>query len=46
MTYTVEALREEAQAVDLFDLPAGLRKFDPAALLERVRLSDVWVEAH
>ncbi|MGJ4939437.1 hypothetical protein ACQR1W_02610 [Bradyrhizobium sp. HKCCYLS1011] len=46
MTYTVEALREEVQAVDLFDLPAGLRKFDPAALLERVRQSDVWVEAH
>ena len=46
MTYIVEGIREEAQAVDLFELPPALQKFDPAALLERVRQSDVWVETH
>jgi hypothetical protein len=28
----------------LFDIPAGFRKFDPQALIDRIKQSDVWVE--
>ena len=40
-----DAIREEAQPAQLLELPAGLRKFDPATLVEQIKQSDVWVEA-
>ena len=46
VTYTAETVREQSEVSDPFDVPVGFRKFDPAALLERVRQSDVWVEPH
>jgi hypothetical protein len=40
---TVENVRDAPQSAQLFDIPAGFRKFDPAALIERIKQSDVWV---
>jgi len=31
-------------AAELFEMPAGLRKFDPRALIEQIKQSDVWVD--
>ncbi|HLG80939.1 MAG TPA: hypothetical protein VKY22_07980 [Bradyrhizobium sp.] len=39
------SIRDERQAADLFELPQGARKFDPAALIEQIKQSDVWVAA-
>jgi hypothetical protein len=43
-TLTLEHIRLEAPAADRFSVPAGYRKSDPQALVERIRHSDVWVE--
>ena len=43
--FAVDAVRERPQAPDLTQIPSGFRKFDPQALIERIKQSDVWVEA-
>lgn len=43
-TVTLEHVRSEAQAAVLFSVPAGYRKSDPQALIDRIKHSDVWVE--
>jgi hypothetical protein len=43
-TAVVENILEVPQPAPLFEIPAGFRKFDPAALLKRIKQSDVWVE--
>jgi len=40
---TAEDIRDEPQPAPLFEMPPGLRKFDPQALIERIKQSDVWV---
>jgi hypothetical protein len=40
---TAESIRDESQAAILFEMPKGMRKFDPQALIERIKQSDVWV---
>jgi hypothetical protein len=40
---TVENVRDAPQSAQLFDIPAGFRKFDPLTLIERIKQSDVWV---
>jgi hypothetical protein len=40
---TAENVRDESQPAQLFEMPSGLRKFDPQGLIERIRQSDVWV---
>lgn len=42
-TLTVQNVRDEPQSAQLFDIPPGLRKFDPLTLVERIKQSDVWV---
>lgn len=37
-------IHDEPQPVQAFEIPAGLRKFDPQALIRRIQQSDVWVE--
>jgi hypothetical protein len=44
-TISLEHIRIEGQAASLFAVPAGFRKFDPQALIERVKHSDVWVDS-
>lgn len=39
-----DRIRDEPQPVQTFEVPAGLRKFDPQALIRRIQQSDVWVE--
>ena len=34
---------DEAPPASLFELPPDLRKFNPEALIERIKHSDVWV---
>ena len=36
-------IRDEPQPAHLFEIPAGIRKFDPQALIRRIQQSDVWV---
>ncbi|WP_375778444.1 hypothetical protein ACE103_04220 [Bradyrhizobium sp. ma5] len=36
-------IRDEPQPAQTFEIPAGLRKFDPQALIRRIQQSDVWV---
>ncbi|WP_249136964.1 hypothetical protein [Bradyrhizobium tropiciagri] len=36
-------IRDEPQPALAFEVPAGLRKFDPQALIRRIQQSDVWV---
>jgi hypothetical protein len=43
-TLTLEHIRLEAPTAALFSVPAGYRKSDPQALLDRIKHSDVWVE--
>lgn len=43
-TFTLVHIKEGTQPDDLFEIPAGLRKFDPAHLIERIKRSDAWVE--
>jgi hypothetical protein len=40
---TTENIRDEPQSVQLFEIAAGFRKFDPRILIERIKQSDVWV---
>jgi hypothetical protein len=42
-TIALEHIRVEAQPASLFAIPPGYRKFDPQALIERIKHSDVWV---
>jgi hypothetical protein len=44
-TITVENIHEEPQPEHLFEIPPGFRKFDPQALIKRIKQSDVWVDA-
>ena len=39
----LENIRDEPQPASFFELPQGLRKFSPEALIERIKQSDVWV---
>jgi hypothetical protein len=43
-TIALEHIRIEAQPASLFDIPQGFRKFDPRALIERIKHSDAWVD--
>jgi hypothetical protein len=40
---TVENIRDDPQPTPLFEIPAGFRKFDPQALIQQIKQSDVWV---
>ncbi len=44
-SFTLENIRVAAQSSELFAIPSGYRKLDPRALIERIKHSDVWVEA-
>ncbi|WP_245321220.1 hypothetical protein [Bradyrhizobium sp. NAS96.2] len=41
---SADHIRDEPQPAQSFEIPAGLRKFDPQALIRRIQQSDVWVE--
>ncbi|WP_213773691.1 hypothetical protein [Bradyrhizobium sp. dw_78] len=41
---TARNVRDEPQPAQLFEIPPGSRKFDPAALIQRIKQSDVWVD--
>lgn len=41
-TFALENIRIDAPAAELFAVPAGYRKLDPQALVERIKHSDVW----
>lgn len=41
---SAENLQDQPQSPELFELPSGLRKFDPQALIQQIKQSDVWVE--
>jgi hypothetical protein len=43
-TISVENIHEEPQPAALFEIPSAFRRFDPEALLKRIKQSDVWVE--
>jgi hypothetical protein len=45
-TFSVETIREEPQTAESMQVPSGFHKFDPLALIERIKQSDVWVEVH
>lgn len=36
-------VRDEPQPAQVFEIPSGLRKFDPQALIRQIKQSDVWV---
>jgi hypothetical protein len=38
-------VHESSQPASLFEIPSNFRKFDPRDLIERIKHSDVWVEA-
>jgi hypothetical protein len=40
---TAENVSDEPQPAQAFEMPANLRKFDPQALIEQIKQSDVWV---
>jgi hypothetical protein len=44
VSISVENIREEPQPVLLFEIPGNFGKFDPEALIKRIKQSDVWVE--
>jgi hypothetical protein len=44
-TLALEHIRVEAQPANLFALPPSYRKFDPQALIERIKHSDVWADS-
>jgi hypothetical protein len=44
--FAVDSVRERPQAPNLTQIPSGFRKFDPQLLIERIKQSDVWVDAH
>lgn len=39
----LEKIEDEPQPASSFELPPGVRKFSPEALIERIKRSDVWV---
>ncbi|MGY3621037.1 hypothetical protein [Bradyrhizobium sp. USDA 10063] len=39
----IENIRDEPQPAQSFEIPPGTRKFDPRALIDRIKQSDVWV---
>jgi hypothetical protein len=41
-TLTLEHVRPGVQLTQLFALPPGYQRFDPQALIERIKHSDVW----
>lgn len=43
-SFSLDDIRQGPQPRDAFEIPAGLRKFDPAQLIERIKRSDAWVE--
>jgi hypothetical protein len=43
-TITVENIQEGPQSARLFEIPPDFHKFDPQALLKRIKQSDVWVD--
>jgi hypothetical protein len=43
VTITAENIRDEPQPEQLFEIPKGLRKFDPRILIQQIKQSDVWV---
>ena len=43
-TAHVANIQEAPQQAPLFEIPTGFRKFDPEALIKRIKQSDVWVE--
>ena len=45
VTIVVSNIKYEAQPAGLFEIPASFHKFDPSVLIERIKQSDVWVEA-
>jgi len=40
---SLENVKDEPQLASSFELPPNARKFSPAALIERIKQSDVWV---
>jgi hypothetical protein len=40
---TAENIHDEPQTASSFEIPPEYRKFDPLALIERIKQSDVWV---
>jgi hypothetical protein len=44
-SFTLENIRVATQSPELFAIPSSYRKLDPRALIERIKHSDVWVEA-
>ena len=44
-TVRLENIHREVPPSELFAVPEGYRKLDPAALLERIKHSDVWAPA-
>jgi hypothetical protein len=44
-TVTAQNIQEGPQPERLFEIPPGFRKFDPQALIKRIKQSDVWVDA-
>ena len=40
---TAENIQDEPQPARLFEMPANFRKFDPQALIQQIKQSDVWV---
>jgi hypothetical protein len=44
-TMTLEHIRLQSQPASMFAVPPGYRKLDPQALIDRLKRSDVWVEA-
>jgi hypothetical protein len=43
-TITVENIQEGPHPARLFEIPTSFRKFDPQALIDRIKQSDVWVD--
>jgi hypothetical protein len=44
--FEIGNLHDQPQDAELFEVPANFRKFDPKALINRIKQSDVWVENH
>jgi hypothetical protein len=42
---SVENVQDQSEPAQPFEIPAGFRKFDPRMLIERIKQSDVWVDA-
>jgi len=41
---SVSNIIDDRQPSELFEIPAGFRRFDPESLIQRIKHSDVWVE--